>query len=434
MLQNISDNIARKVEFASKYKFNGHISVTTIYKWLENFKKEEIETAVKILEHLEYFSSTDLSAIIKSHLEHFLSPENNFEKGTCLHFIPIGEPGKSGFVILYLIKNLFKGKNYVKGLQAPKFYSKASEIDIEKLNKKDIIIFVDDIIGSGKTFLSAVCTTEQREQLDINTKPSNNEEEVELCYPDKPFQVAILSCIIMEKGKEIINRVFPHIHIMGETRNKLFAKNKSPFHSYLTILETRTLAYEYGRKLVDNKNNILGYDNSQAMIIFEHATPNNTLPIIWKGCNREDFKWYPLKARSHRDRISYAIDNREYNTRWLIRLSQLFDVEPEDIRGSHLVSPDNYDIVLVLRLIRFGLSDLEIAMTMGVPLNKFNSIKEKGMERGLWDSDLCLSSLAKNTLKETEKYLLLFPMSDKEKEPYDDRDSIFIPKTFGGIS
>ena len=434
MLEKIPDNIARKIEFASKYKFKGHISVTTIYKWLDNFKDEEFKTAIKILEQLEYFSSTDLSAIIKSHLDPFLAPTNKFNKGTCLHFIPIGKAGKSGFVILYLIKNLFKENIYAKGLQPPKFYYKASEIDIEKLNKNDIIIFVDDIIGSGDTFLSAVCTKEQKEHLGINTIPLNNEKEVELCLPDKIFNVAILSCIIMERAKKKINRVFPHINIMGETRNRLFEKGKSPLHSYMTILETRSLAYEYGKKLVDDKNKILGYGNSQAMIIFEHATPNNTLPIIWKGCNNEDFKWYPLRARSHRDRISYAIDNREYNTRWLLSLSELFDVEPEEIRGSNLVSPDNYDIALVLRLIRIGLSDLEIAMTLGVPLNKFNSIKEKGIERGLWDSNLCLSDLAKKTLTETEKYLSLFPMSDKEKDIYDDRDLIFIPETFGGIS
>lgn len=433
MLNQLSDTQTRQVEFASKYQFKGHISVSTIYRWLGNFKEEELPAALKMLEHIEYFSSTDLSTILKSHLERFISPENTFSAPTCIHFIPLGKPGKSGFVILYLIKNLFKEK-YANRLQPPRFYSSPSEVDVDSLSERDIVFFVDDITGSGDTFLSIVCTDEEKQALGINPILKSNENAVRLCRPGQPHQVIVLSCIIMDKAIERINRVLPHIKVLGETRQKIFDKDKSPFHSYKTILETREIAYKYGMELIGDKSRALGYSNSQAMIIFEHATPNNTLPIIWKGADEENFRWYPIRARSHRDRISYAIDDREFNNQWLIRLSRLFGVEPEELRGSNLISKENYDIALILRLIRSGLTDMEIAIVMGLPLKQFDSIKEKGCELGFWNEDLSLNTNAKRTMTEIEKYLSLFPIPKPQEEPYDDCDTMYIPPTFGGIS
>lgn len=439
MLPNLTDDISRKVEFLSKYRFKSHISVTSIYKWLDNFEEEEIPIAIKILEHLEFFSSTDLSAILQSQLKEYLDPDYEVKGGTKLHFVPLGKPGKSGFVILYLIKNLFKKIRdehtvFAKGMQEPAFYSRISEIKAEELKETDHVFFVDDIIGSGDTFLSVVCSDEQRAKLKIYTTHTDNEVGVKLCAAGKPYKVYLLACIVMNRAKAKIEKEFPHISVKGEIRQRIFEKGGSPFHSYKTILETREMSYKYGMLLMDDKSNALGYGNSQSLVIFEHATPNNTLPIIWKGSKSEGFKWDALKPRSHRDRITYAIEDRDYNTQWLLSLSELFGVEPDELHGSHLVSKDNYDVTLVLRLLHAGLSDIEIAIVLGMPLGLIEGIKEKGIGLGLWDENFALSGLAKNTLLETEKYLSLFPVKPPDCEPYDDRNIVYIPESFGGIS
>ena len=53
----------------------------------------------------------------------------------------------------------------------------------------------------------------------------------------------------------------------------------------------RAVAEEYGRRLV--KNFPLGFDDCQALVVFDANCPNNTLPILWYG----DSDWRPLFAR-----------------------------------------------------------------------------------------------------------------------------------------
>ena len=61
----------------------------------------------------------------------------------------------------------------------------------------------------------------------------------------------------------------------------------------------RPICEKYGKILYEKHP--LGYDNTQALIVFPHNTPNNTLPIIWAS-ERNEAKyskkiWYPLFER-----------------------------------------------------------------------------------------------------------------------------------------
>ena len=148
-----SQEISQKIEYLSVHQFKNRIPVTSIINWLTNFQTDEIHQALQLLDKTEYFTLTDLSNIINGYINDFLIHLNLSEDGATLHFVPLGEAGKSGHVISYLVKNLFKGRKIAKNLSI-KYYNNIQEVDLKTLTEKDFIFYLDDIIGSGSTFLN----------------------------------------------------------------------------------------------------------------------------------------------------------------------------------------------------------------------------------------------------------------------------------------
>lgn len=62
--------------------------------------------------------------------------------------------------------------------------------------------------------------------------------------------------------------------------------------------EIREFCYKYGQQICKGRE--LGYSNSQALVLFAHAVPNNTLPIIWVDKYEDNGVkyWQPLIARN----------------------------------------------------------------------------------------------------------------------------------------
>lgn len=139
--------------------------------------------------------------------------------------------------------------------------------------------FFDDIIGSGH---QAVKFAEKKLQ-DIKI--------------DKYY----VSFLAFEEGYRKVNekrcfkQVIVHTIISDELR--AFSTNSQVFRDKDTRERIKILCAKYGEKLYEHP---LGYDNSQALIVFPHNTPNNTLPIIWasdKNEKKPGYIWYPVWER-----------------------------------------------------------------------------------------------------------------------------------------
>ena len=118
-----------------------------------------------------------------------------------------------------------------------------------------MVVFLDDIIGSGETFISDVSP--------VVVKTNKVGEKVELqnewtigriVKADMPYKVALLSCIMMDKGKTRLEATFPFVKLYGEERIHAFSKNKSPFGGYLKMKQVRDFAISMGRKFVRTEN------------------------------------------------------------------------------------------------------------------------------------------------------------------------------------
>lgn len=157
-----SEDLQKRIVDTIRYMFYDRLDLYGVYRWLDNFQDDEQEMAVSVLEKLEYYREEDLLGILLSNLNSILEDAwEKIQKTFRIWFMPLGKPGKSGHVIQYLVKNLYKNKTpkHTKGVM---YHNHPKEIDIQSLTDEDVVVFLDDIIGSGDSFSTACKLTFER--------------------------------------------------------------------------------------------------------------------------------------------------------------------------------------------------------------------------------------------------------------------------------
>jgi orotate phosphoribosyltransferase-like protein len=246
-----------------------NIKLAEIIAWIKNFKPSEIEYAIKIMESIQYYDDNSIRSIIGN-----LSCKVQAIFGDELKdvlFFPLGNSSaSSGSMYLY---------QYRKELRLSENNFKQDGFE-KYLSKNTNIVFFDDIIGSGNQ-----ATTFFNEHL--SNKPAK-------CY--------YFSLLGLQDGISKINKEAGfEATIVGEIltdEQMAFSENSCVFTGKERDI-IKPICEKYGDQLF--KKYPLGYDDTQALIVFPHNTPNNTLPIIWASNDNETstakILWSPLWNR-----------------------------------------------------------------------------------------------------------------------------------------
>lgn len=263
-------------------------SVTSIdvTNWLRNFKGYEIDKALSVLERLEYITESEIIELYDDKLKDILA-QNESQK-VIVH--PVSEYGKSGTLMSYYLR---KTPSYKKNEGRVAFFPHYDNFKYkkEKLKTETVIVFIDDFAGSGNQF-------DKYYRTYIKPQILTNKKIVSLTY---------LTLFYLPRAKSLIEKSNPEINIVGNEKHPVFLTDRSVFGSRKNMLPIREFCYSYGENLFaiyDRKTKTfnkhpLGYDNSQALIVFAYNPPNNTLPIIWSSK-----EWQPLFPRVPEQRIS----------------------------------------------------------------------------------------------------------------------------------
>ena len=240
-----------------------------IEKWLRRFLPSEFDDAFSILKKIQYHDNHIVDVYIEGLSKELkLIFEDNLSD---VRFFPLGKsPASSGGNFLYLYSKEL-------GLSEDNFpYTSLKETDLSDVTA---LVFFDDIIGSGN---QAITFAKQNLQnITINK-----------------YYFAFLA---FEKGYNNVkkSKYFENIivHEILSDEFKAFSPNSQVFPDKYTRERIKKLCIKYGEELYSHP---LGYDNSQALIVFPHNTPNNTLPIIWasdKNEKKSGIIWYPVWER-----------------------------------------------------------------------------------------------------------------------------------------
>lgn len=443
-LVNLTSEQEARVDAVIVGRFFNHLTPYDVFRWLSNFDVKDVDKAITILESLEYFRDAEIALVLNEKLNLLIQDFVGIHNHIRLHFLPLGRAGKSGHAIEYYVKNNLKF-DQPRGIEQQRYYAYAGEIDSSRLTEQDIVIFVDDFVGSGDSFQKAVNL-----KIKIKDPQTNNKTDIDdevwgikkLVDSKAKFKIALLSVIIMEKGVERLRKTYPHMHIYGEIRKKCFNPKDSIFGSYLKARNLREFCYNYGIKLTGTRyltssNGALGYANSQSLVAFAHAVPNNTLPIFWASVTNNGETWHPLFARQYevRNKLTYA--NRVENSRWLFKLKNLIMGSDDNVYEiKDLYTHINYQLVYLLRLIRANVSENIIVNQMSITSNELTHLYQEGIKKCLWNKDHNLTPSCIKACEEVDKLLKIeYTKSQKEEFPIaNDRETMYIPETFKGLT
>lgn len=131
------------------------------------------------------------------------------------------------------------------------------------------IVFIDDCSGTGETFYNYISKRKDR-------------------YIDK--NIYFIAIHMMTEAIEEINKVLGELGILVTTISATIQEKAfTPFHfkNKTKADEAKKIISEVSHKFGIDKDHILGYANSESLMVFYNNTPNNTLGII-----RYDTKTY----------------------------------------------------------------------------------------------------------------------------------------------
>lgn len=372
---NYTENSIRQIEFLiPRLKYS--LYPTKIIKWLENFEDEDISYAIDILRVFEYISFPEFMFRLDSLLKELLK---KIPKGDKIIVFPYGKVGKSGTLVTYPLRNTpaFKKRNTSILLSHDFEY-------IEDPKQYKHIIFLDDFIGSGKTFCD--------EFEDSGIKNWITKYEITNIY--------LLSAIIMNDGKKKIETNYPNITIVSEVRHNLFDDKFSPYKAFSndTYESVRAIINKYGNKIAVNKppNQFLpmGYENSASSVAFFHGTPNNTISLIW-GKTKEWNSLYPRRADV---RMSEARDlKKEIN--YYLSICDKLDIDLNSgisLIGERLdkrkdstkkIREQNHAAITLLFLKNKGYENIFICQILGITREEIRYLYIELKNKGLVSND-----------------------------------------------
>lgn len=409
LMQTLSKDLDERIEKIVSLRFFNHITPYDVIRWLCNFDDSDVELAVQLLEHVLYLRDNDVKKRLN---DSFLSLPKNKTK----HIVPLGNPGKSGVAVSYWIQGLFKRK--------AKYYS-----DIERFldyrnstswnKKRNIIVFVDDFIGSGNSVVTALSVDEKLRAEVIEDANAG------IAY--------IISSVIMRDGVDLIKSKIPNINVIGDMQCKGFDPHENLFGSYVKTKNIREMCYKYGTQLYPNSP--LGYKNTQSLVLMQHSSPNNSIPVLWSNQKYNGMDWVPLVPRDNLLKVKRAYNDRNTVYRWLVCLKDLFAAPDADIDLKHLFTRNNLELVFIFICLVKKKSEAVIINSMGVSCVEMEFLWREGIRKQLWDSQHKPTNFAIGRYKEAIK---MYHILDVEAQKYDEsnfeeRDYIYIPETFKGV-
>ena len=171
----------------------------------------------------------------------------------------------------------------------------ASDNLMQRLNKVECVVFIDDIIGSGCTVYSRV--SKFLERFDIGDKDEKPLLYIaSICGREDKIKQKLKDLSKKYKNKFKYINLYPVKKCIDNRDSILDEKGKQYIRKIEKFVEDNAL---YDK----DKSFYMGFEKNQLLVSFSYNTPNNTLSVFW----RPSTKGTPLFLRKGKARLT--IDN-----------------------------------------------------------------------------------------------------------------------------
>lgn len=323
---------------------------TKIDKWLNQFEESEKDIILELLKHFKYYTSRKLNKAVINLYQTFI--ETYGENADKVVFIPVHKDFGVGFSDEFF--NKFWISNNIKDSAEKNIYQL-----LEQGNNFDKIAILDDYSGSGKTIKRTI-----QKCIDLNLKCKDT------IFYVLVIQISISAC---ERIKNFAKDQGIEIRIINlKTEEKAF-ENESIFTRDVSDKKKD----EYFRICINhniNKEYILGFDKTQALISFKYNTPNNTLGIFWS--EGDDF--FAIFKRHKVKETTLSNIQKDAKRRKNERSKGIIKNHNEDERYIFLMAylvNKGLDFNYIDACIKFGMSEEQMDDAIGYLLsNKYVSL------------------------------------------------------------
>lgn len=393
-----------------EYRFKRKVDTYKMYQWLNNFKKEDQIYALALLNLLEYIDIEDLQVQLQNGLQKVLDCLKPTAK---VLIMPYGKLGKSGSLASYLLSHVPLYIDNEDRLTLTNDPTKHEEINFSA------VIFIDDFIGSGRTFCK---------EYNIKTEYKTwlNNHQIENRY--------VVAGIIMHEGKDYIMKMNRDITaIYAKVKNKAFRTNeRSELSFYGDVRQFRNCEEAYERNIRVSNKFKLGYAGSQSLVAFFHGTPNNTLPTIW--WERKNWKpIFPRRQGLRMDANREYRDNIKFYTRVLDRYGvnetnepiRVFDEEQKKLLEFNFQI--DYDIIALLKLKLDSYDDYFIMSMLTREEEELELLYNRARRRRLVDASNELTPIAHEFNKQLMKLVKKENFRAPTIENLEAKQTIYVP-------
>lgn len=426
-----SKSKAKKIELLlPRLKYS--IYPTNIVQWLENFEKDEVEHMIDLLRVFEYIPFNEFMFRLNSLLNVIFEKFPNTEDRILIY--PYGKVGKSGTLVTYPLRNTGAFKK--RESDAKKMLKLSMKVDYniithdyEKITISDdvkCVIFLDDFVGSGDTFIK-----EYR-------KPGIQKWLKEM----KISKVFLLASIVMESAVENISKHFSNVEIVAERREKILPTITAAKFLFSDTKKVEDIVRKYGNSIPvkppPNQYTPLGYGESESLVSFFYGTPNNTLPIFWG-----DSKWKPLFPR----RSETKMDRAKIIKRDIKYYLSLFDKIGYDLlEGERIVGslPDgrtdrfkeknqqNHAVITLIYLMYLGLDTLIICQIIGLTREELNTVYKECRAKKLISTGNELTFKARSILQQLQKKKRKDSIRNETTYNLEIKKILYLPRSING--
>lgn len=252
------------------------IPMDSVIRWVLQFDVEDYSLAVRILENLDVLGPGGIRAALEvahAKLVRQVSEKGTPIKGNNTLFAGIGSSAKSGALVAYHYRVAVE-------LSEDDFFSSDDEQNIDFAPIENIVL-VDDVIGTGKTVASEV--KRLAEEVYALSRTRNIFVLTIAGYQDGIQRVtddtgASVVCALEYSAMDTV------------------ASLDASFYDGMPVAERSLTLDRIKRYCRAISKSELGYGGVGGLLVFDHNTPNTTLPLIWHNGKG----WTPLFPRARR--------------------------------------------------------------------------------------------------------------------------------------
>lgn len=251
-------------------------------EWLKAMPEELAVMVNSLMEGFYYYSHMTINKKLKA-LHEELQKLHSIEFDNTIYCMLPNQEGRINSGYEYLIE--YKLINQISKHVVIPNLKEISEQDLSNIKN---IVFIDDFCGTGKTFKDYI-------------------ESVGKIVQGKHIYYLVIH--IMDKAISCIEKYGLDrnldIHVLYQMRTpKAFERE---FQLAKKRAEFRRLSIEYGLP----QKNVLGFNNTEALVAFYNNTPNNTLEIFWRNTENNN----ALFPRVDDERPSWKKMNKDKKSR-----------------------------------------------------------------------------------------------------------------------